>query len=131
LQSTGLVAAVADIGTLGDFAPMQIAAIIFAMLAVVIVVAMFVRSRTREGIPVFKLTARDKAELKETRRVFGIRRILARLLGGFAGVCFIGGVVCLFYREASGRVDCITAVIMIILGQILLLCAVLLWRSTK
>ncbi len=110
---------------------MQIAATIYIVLSVVIVIAMFVRSRAREGVPVFKLTDKDKTDLQEVRREFGIRRILARLLGGFAGLCFIGGVLSLFHREASGSVDWITAVVMIVLSQILLLCAVLLVRSKK
>jgi hypothetical protein len=108
---------------------MQIAATIFIVLSVGIIVAMFVRSRAREGVPVFKLTAKDRADLQEVRPELGIRRILARLLGGFAGLCFIGGVVSCFQRDSSGRVDWTIAVVMIVLSQILLLCVWLLIRK--
>jgi len=96
---------------------MQIAAIIFIVLAMAIVVAMFVRSRVREGVPVLKLTEKDRVELGEFRRELGVRRILARSLGGFAGVCFIGGVMSLFRRDASGRIAWTVAVAMIVLSQ--------------
>jgi hypothetical protein len=108
---------------------MQIAATIFIVLSVGIIVAMFVRSKAREGVPVFKLTEKDKADLQEVHRELGIRRILARLLGGFAGLCFIGGVMSLFQRDVSGAVNWTVAAVMIVLSQILLLCVWLLIRK--
>jgi hypothetical protein len=110
---------------------MQIAATIFIVLAVAVIVAMFVRSRAREGVPVLKITEQDRVELREFRRELGPRRILARLLGGFAGICFVGGVMSLFHRDASGGVDWTIAVVMIVLSQILVLCVWLLVRTTK
>ena len=110
---------------------MQAAAVIYIVLAIVIVVALFVRGRVREGIPVFKLTAQDRADLRRARRELGIRRVSARLVGGLAGFCFIAAILALFHRDRSGGVNWTTAVVLTVLSQILLLCAVLLLKSAR
>jgi hypothetical protein len=110
---------------------MQIAAIIYITLAAVIVIVMFVRSKAKEAAPIFKLTENDKADLREIRRDFSARKLFARLLGGFASLCFISGALSIFHRNASGQVDWFAAIELVILGQILLLFAVLLFRSAN
>jgi hypothetical protein len=111
---------------------MQIAAIIYILLASILIIAMFGRSRAKEGIPVFKLTQRDKADLREMRRELKIRIVLARLLGGFGSVGFFAGVFSLFHKNESGRADWITtAAELIVFGSALCLCAVLLLKSAK
>jgi len=110
---------------------MQIAAIIYIVLAVVIVIAMFVRSKRREVAPIFKLTERDKANLREIRRDFSVRKLSARIIGGFGSLCFVSGVLSFFHRNVFGQVDWFTAIVLITLSLILLLPAVLLYRSAK
>jgi uncharacterized membrane protein YfcA len=110
---------------------MQTAAVIYIVLALVIIVALFVRSRAREGVPVFKLTEKDKSDLREVRRELGIWRVLARLVGGFGSVLFIVGVSSLFYRDPAHRIDATTSGWMIGLSVVLTFCAFLLLRKDK
>ena len=110
---------------------MQTAAIIYIVLAVVIVVALFVRSRSRERVPVFKLTEKDKADLREVRRELGIWRVLGRLVGGFASVLFIVGISSLLYHDPAHRIDTATSAWMIGLSLVLTVCAILLVRKSR
>jgi hypothetical protein len=68
---------------------------------------------------------------QELFRELSFRRLLGRLLGGFGGLLFVGGFMSLFQRDASGKVDWATAVVMIALSQFLVLCVWLLVRKTK
>jgi len=110
---------------------METSAIIYIVVGIVAVVAVFVRSRVRWGAPALKLTDQDRAGLREFCRNFGVRRVFARLLGGLASLGFIAGGLSLFHRQASGGADWSSAVVLTVFSLILLLCAVLLLRSAR
>jgi hypothetical protein len=100
---------------------------ILILLAVAIIVVMYVHSRAKEGVGVFELTDKDRADLREARREFRVRRILAKLLGGIGSICFIGGVATLI----QSRADLQITIEMIVIGLFLAFCAVLLLRGSK
>ena len=101
--------------------------LLFIGLAILCIVALFAFIRAGGG-----LRRSNPAEQRgELFRELSVRRLLGRLLGGFAGIFFIAGVMSLFRRDSSGRVDWTTAVVMIGLSQFLVLCIWLLVRRTK
>jgi hypothetical protein len=106
---------------------MVILASILILLSVAVIVAMFVRSRAKEGVGVFEITDKDKADFKEARRELGVRRILARLAGGFGSIFFIGGVITLFQSRANWGVS----VVMIAIGLFLAFCTALLVKASR
>ena len=110
---------------------MQIVAIIFTVLGTLAIIAIFVRSRSREGIHRFEFTDRDKTPFQEVRRELGIRRVLGRLLGGFGGLLLIAAICSPFYRSTSGREDWSIAAWLTGLGVLLVLCAVPLTRQSR
>lgn len=71
---------------------MEIAAIIFIAVATLAILGLFVRSRARQGIRPLELTDKDRAEFREVRREFGIRRVLGRLLGALGGILVVAGL---------------------------------------
>ena len=106
---------------------MQIAAVIYIVLAVIIFVGMFVRSRVKDGIPIFKATQQDKAELREFRREFAVRKLLAMLCQGFGIGCFIAAARLRFNHDIALG----TAVALVALSLVLLLCATILLSSAR
>ena len=89
--------------------------------------AVFMRSRAIAGIRVFEVTHKDKVEFQEMRRELGVRRILARLAGGFGSICFIGGVVTLLQNRADWHIS----LGMIAICGFLALCTSLLLKGFK
>jgi len=112
---------------------MEIAVIIFVALATLAILAMFVRSRARQGIRPFEITDEDKADFQEVRREFGIRRVLGGLLGMLGGVLVVGGFleVCSSLFDSFAEVDWRTMVVMTALGVALVLCALPLIRQSR
>jgi uncharacterized membrane protein YfcA len=106
---------------------MIVFASILILLAVAVVMAMFVRSRAKEGVGVLEVTDKDKEEFKEVRRELGIRRIFMRLIGGFAGISFIAGFATWFQNRADWRISVEMIAISIFLG----FCTALLARGSK
>jgi hypothetical protein len=104
---------------------MSITRIIFLLGAVLCLVALVALVKAGGG-----LRKRDSIEKRESlSRVFSPRRLLAQFIGLFAGLCFVGGAMALFQRDASDRVDWKIAVVMLALSQFLILCAWLLVRK--
>ena len=97
------------------------------LLALSVVVATYVRGKAREGVRVVEITDKDKAQFQEVCRELGVRRILARLLGGIGSIFFIAGVVALFQSRADWRVP----VGMIVIGLFLASCVALLVRGSR
>jgi hypothetical protein len=91
--------------------------------------AVFMRSRAIAGIRTFEVTENDRVEFRQLRQEITIGWLLARLLGTFASLFFVGGVMSVVYPDSSGRTGWHTAVVMILLSQILLLCVWLLTRK--
>lgn len=110
---------------------MQIAAIIFIVLGTLTIVAIFARSRGREGIRPFEVTDKDRAQFQELRRELGFRRVLGRLLGTFGGLLIVGAICSPFYRDSSFEAAWYTIVLMMALGLFLVLCAVPLVRHSR
>src|SRR5437660_11671496 len=98
---------------------MQTAAIMFTLLGTSAIIAIFVRSRAREGIRPFELTDKDKAQFQEMRSALGIRRVLGRFLGWFGGLFLIAGISSPLYWGASGREDWSAAASLTGLGLVL------------
>lgn len=92
-----------------------------------IIIAVFVRSRSKEGIGTFEITKKDKAQIHEVRRELGFRRILGRLLGGFGSLAFVAGILSLVQDQAHWGVG----MELIAISLFLVLCTVLLLRNTK
>ena len=106
---------------------MSMTRVIFLLLAMLCIVALVLFIKAAGG-----LRKSDPAtQREELIRELSIRRLLGRLLGGFAGISFVAGVMCLFQRDASGRVDWTLGVVLIALSQFLVLCVWLLVRKTK
>ena len=101
--------------------------LIFVGLAILCIVALAAFIKACGGLR----RSDPAAQREELFRELSIPRLLGRLLGGFAGVCFVGGVVSLFQRDSSGRVDWPLGVVMIALSQFLVLCVWLLVRKAK
>jgi hypothetical protein len=109
---------------------MQIAAIIFTVLGTLAIIAIFVRSRAREGIRPFEFTATDKAQFQDLRRAVG-RRVVGRLLGSLGGLFLIAGITSPLYWGASGRAGWSTAALLTGSGLLLVLCAVPLTKQSR
>ncbi len=62
---------------------MQLAALLFAVLGILAIIALFLRDRARQGIPPLEVTAKDKAQLQEICTEVAPRRFAARLIGTF------------------------------------------------
>jgi len=78
---------------------MQIAVIIFAVLGTLAIIALFVRDRARSGIRLLEITDKDKADMKEFRREFALRRFFGGLLGQFGGLSILAGFLSPFYAD--------------------------------
>jgi hypothetical protein len=113
--------------TVGD--PTMGDGIAMAASGIVACIALFIRSRAVAGIPTLAVTDTDRAELQNFRREFGIRKILAQIIGTFAGLCFVAGFMSLFNLDERSRADRHTAVVLIVFSQILIFCVWLLVRK--
>ena len=106
---------------------MSLTRVMFLLGAVLCIVALVALIKAGGG-----LRKRDSTVQRESlSQLLSPRRLLAQLIGLFAGICFVGGAISLFQHDASGRVDWKIAVVMIALSQFLILCAWLLVRKTK
>ena len=101
--------------------------LIFIGLAILCIVALAAFIKASGGLR--KSTPAEQRE--ELVRELSIRRLLGRLIGGFASITFIAGVMSLFRRDASGRVDWPLGVVMIALSLFFALCVRLLIRKKK
>jgi hypothetical protein len=66
---------------------------------------------------------------EQVRSQLGVRNIATQVLGLFAGLLFIGGAMSLLGIDESIKTDRRTAIIMIVLSQLLILCIA--WLGKK
>jgi hypothetical protein len=94
------------------------------VLLIVVTFANFVWHRKRDA-------AGSTVSKQRPRARFGLRQILAQVLVLPGGLLFIGGAMSLLRIDESLKTDRTTAIIMIVLGQGLLVCAVLLGKKRQ
>ena len=100
-------------------------------LGMLLIVAVFVRSRAKEGVRTFEITAKDKTQFQEMRRELGVRRLLARLVGGFAAIFFIVGVSSLIFADSSSKADWKISAVLIAVGVVLAFVARFLVKGSR
>jgi hypothetical protein len=88
--------------------------------------AFFMRSRSKAGLGLFTITEKDKTELKKLRTEFAPRNFLGQLLGKFAGLFIIVGILSPLYSDSSFKAKWSIAVSMVAFGLFLGFCAALL-----
>ena len=114
-----------------EYTLIKFGSIIFATLGTWVIVWLYVRGRTREGIRPFQLAEKDKAQLKDIRSELNIWRLLARLLGGIGALSLVAGMMSLITLNSSGKFDWRSGVALIAIGIILILPTVFLARRSK
>jgi hypothetical protein len=87
----------------------------------------FVCSRAKAGIGIFEVTDKDKAQLQDLRREFGLRNILAGLLVRFGGLMIIAAIL----LPVFSRVEWIIFAELLTVGIFLFFVGILLERSIK
>ncbi|HZF00839.1 MAG TPA: hypothetical protein VE344_02985 [Methylomirabilota bacterium] len=100
-------------------------------LGILVILVMFVRSRSKQGVRTLEITDKDKAQFQEMRRELGVRRLLARLLGGFAAIFLIAGVSSVIFEGSSGKADLKTATVLIAVSLVLVFCVRFLVKNSK
>lgn len=76
---------------------MEIAAITFIALGILVIIALFVRDRAKQGIRPLQVTDKDKAQLQEFCAEFAPRRLAGQLIGTLGALI----VVAAFYGVVS------------------------------
>ena len=91
--------------------------------ATLAVAAVFIRSRVREGIPIFAVTDEDKEDFKEMRREFGFRKLLGMLLANLGAIFMLAGVAWPIFAEPAEKVNWSAVTFLTLFGFLLVLCA--------
>jgi|SRR5882724_5923526 len=107
---------------------MRITFIISFALGTLVILAMFVQSRKRKGIRPFEITDKDKAQFKEMRREFGIRKLLVGFIGGLGALFCLSGITYPLYADSNPDLGWRDAFRCLAFGAFLVFCAWLLTR---
>lgn len=103
----------------------------FAVVGILVIVWLFVRSRRREGIRPLEVTDKDRKQFREMRRELNIWRFSARFLGGLGALALVSGMMSFFGLDTSGKPDWRSGIDCFVFGGILILPAVFVARRDR
>jgi len=105
---------------------MQIVAIVFVLLAVATIIAMFVRSKKRDGLPL--ISDRERQQLRELRHDLSPNMIAGKILGTIGMLVALGAFLDLKPNADSSSTKLSRTFFMLIIGIGLIFVAVLLMK---